>query len=137
LESELIESDDLTTSGQDTGTGSLSDAEGADLELGDLQETNVIGDGTDDNSGLVGTCISLHLADQAGQRHWWTVDARHKETLQDDLVEVGAGAAGQEAVGLDEETKVDILGDWSVAVWALLVVTLVVTDIDTHGSRFN
>ena len=33
LEGELIESDDLTTGGQDAGTGSLSNAEGADLEL--------------------------------------------------------------------------------------------------------
>merc|ERR1719410_2332413 len=87
LEGELIESDDLTTGGQ---------------------EADVIGDGTDDNSGLVGTGVSLHLADQTGQRHWWAVDVRHEETLQDDLVEVGAGAAGQEAVGLDEETEVDI-----------------------------
>ena len=33
LERELIKSDDLTTGGQDAGTGGLGDAEGADLEL--------------------------------------------------------------------------------------------------------
>jgi len=33
LESKLIKSDDLTTGGQDAGAGSLSDAEGTELEL--------------------------------------------------------------------------------------------------------
>jgi len=42
---------------------------------------------------------------------------------------------GQEAVRLDQEAEVDILGDWRITVWALLVVTLVVTDIDTHGQE--
>ena len=53
LESELIESDDLTTSGSNSLSSGLGDSESADSELGDLEESDVVGDGTDDNSGLI------------------------------------------------------------------------------------
>ena len=49
------------------------------------------------------------------------------------LVEWGVGTASQEAVSLDKEAEVDILRNWGATVWAFLVGTLVVTDIDTHG----
>ena len=53
LKSELIESDDLTTSGSNSLSSGLGDSESADSELGDLEESDVVGDGTDDNSGLI------------------------------------------------------------------------------------
>ena len=49
------------------------------------------------------------------------------------LVELSISTSGQESVSLDQETEIDIIRDWSISVWSLLVVTLVVTDIDTHG----
>lgn len=51
------------------------------------------------------------------------------------LVELSISTSGQESVSLDQETEIDIIRNWSISVWSLLVVTLVVTDIDTHGGR--
>merc|ERR1712071_587879 len=42
LESELIESDDLTTSGSNSLSSGLGDSESADSELGDLEESDVV-----------------------------------------------------------------------------------------------
>lgn len=53
LESELIESDDFTTSGSNSLSSGLGDSESANSELGDLEESDVVGDGTNNNSGLI------------------------------------------------------------------------------------
>jgi len=52
LESELIESDDFTTSGSNSLSSGLGDSESADSELGDLKESDVVGNGTNNDSGL-------------------------------------------------------------------------------------
>lgn len=52
LESELIESEDLTTSGDNASTGSVGDAEGAHLHLGELG-ADVISDAANDNDDAV------------------------------------------------------------------------------------
>merc|ERR1711953_299085 len=115
--------------------GSFSDTEGAKLEFWNFQDAEIVGDGTNNDSSLTFTATSTHLADETSQRKWWTIDARHKESLQDNLVELSISTSGQESVSLDQETEIDIIRDWSISVWSLLVVTLVVTDIDTHGGR--
>ena len=94
LQSELIEGHDLATSLEDSGASLLSDVQSADSDLWDLEETNVIGDGAADDSGLVLTALILHLAGKAGQGHWWTVNLAHEETSQNDLIELGSGASG-------------------------------------------
>lgn len=109
LESKLIESDNFTTSGSNSLSSGLGDSESANSELGDLKKSDVVGDGTNNNSGLVLSALSLHLSDESSKRKWGSVDARHKQSLKDDLVEGGICSSGQEAVGLDEETEVDIL----------------------------
>merc|ERR1711970_627756 len=75
------------------------------------------------------------LRTRRANEKWWTVDARHKKSLQDNLVEFGIGTSGQKSISFDQKTKIDIIRDWCISVWSLLVVTLVVTDIDTHGER--
>merc|ERR1712157_301887 len=87
--------------------------EGAQTELGDLEDAEVVGDGSDDDGGFASTASAGHLADKTRDRHRGVVDARHKETLQHNLVEGGVSSSGQEAVGLDEEGQVDILRNWS------------------------
>lgn len=86
LESKLIKSQHLTSSLDDTGTSSGSDAEGADGHLGDIQETDIIGNGANHDSHL--GLLALHEASQSGNGHGRLVDAGHEETLEDNLVEV-------------------------------------------------
>jgi hypothetical protein len=88
-QSELIEGEGLTTGGQDAGTGGGGEAQSGDAQLGDGKQTVVIGDGTDNDDGLA--LLTLALTNDAGDRDGGSVDAGHKETAQDDLVEAGVG----------------------------------------------
>jgi hypothetical protein len=45
-QSQLIEGKDLTTVLDDTGAGSLRDSEGDECKLGDLVDSQIVGDGT-------------------------------------------------------------------------------------------
>jgi hypothetical protein len=97
-QSELVEGQGLTTSGDNAGTGGGGEAQSSDAQLGDLEETVVVGDGTNNDNGLaLGT---LGLADNAGDRDGGAVDARHEQAAQDDLVERRVGTAWIEKFSL-------------------------------------
>src|SRR3954447_9174336 len=73
-ESQLIEGQDFSTSGDDARTGSSSEAEGRNAELGDGQETVVIGDGANNNDGLV-VRLLRGVRNDSGDRDRGSVDA--------------------------------------------------------------
>jgi len=59
-ESKLIESQSFTTGSKDASTGSGSESERSDAELGNRKQTVVIGDGADNNDGLaLGTLLGV------------------------------------------------------------------------------
>lgn len=98
-QSKLVQGEGLTTGLLDTGTSGSGEAQGSNGQLGDVQETVVVGDGADDNDGLA----LLGLGDvgsDARERDGGTVDARHEETAENSLVEVGLGTAWKEQVSL-------------------------------------
>jgi hypothetical protein len=95
-ESQLIQGQDFTTGLQDTGLGGLGEVESSNGDLGEVQKTGVVGDGTNNDNSLV----TLEIADNTRDGDGGTVDAGHKETLQHNLVEVGIGTTSQEAVKL-------------------------------------
>jgi len=129
-ESELIEGDGLTTSGQDAGAGGSSEPQSSDGELGDLKDTVVIGNGSDNNNGLVGLqgLLVVDIAENPGERNGGAVDLGHEQAAEDDLVEGGIGTPGQKPVNLDQNPKVRVVGLGRLAV----VGRLLVTQIDTH-----
>jgi hypothetical protein len=92
----LIQGQHFTASLQDTGLGGLGEVKGSNRDLGEVQKTGVVGDGTNNNNSLV----TLKIADNTGDGDRGTVDTGHKETLQDNLVEVGVSATSQETVKL-------------------------------------
>jgi len=51
--SQLVKSQDLSTSGQDAGTSGSGKAESCNAELGDSQQTVVVGDSANNDDGLV------------------------------------------------------------------------------------
>lgn len=90
-QSELIQGEGLTTGSQNASAGSGGEAQSSDAQLGDLEKTVVISDGANNNDGLA--LLALGLADDARDRYRGTVDARHKEAAEDDLVEGRLGTA--------------------------------------------
>jgi hypothetical protein len=97
LHGELIESEALTTSSLDAGTSGGGEAESSDGHLWDSEKAVVIGDGANDGHGL--TLVGLlrrfgtGLRNDSGDGNGRTVDSGHEEAAEDDLVEVGIGAA--------------------------------------------
>lgn len=85
-ESQLIESQDLSTSSDDARTSSSSEAESRNAELGDGQQTVVIGNGANNYDGLVVGLLG-GVRNDSGDRDRGSVDAGHKQAAEDDLVE--------------------------------------------------
>ena len=129
LQGQLVKGHDLTTALDDASTSLLSDVKGAHLHFGDLKDSDIIGDGSNDNSDFVLATRLLHQTHQSvdGQRS--SVGAAHKESLEDDLVELGIGPSGQEAVKLHQQTEVNILALGSFADYLPLVF---MANVDTH-----
>jgi hypothetical protein len=87
---QLVESQSLSASGNDASTSGGSEAKGSNADLGDGQETVVIRDSANNDDGLVVGLLG-DVCHYSGQRNWGSVDARHEETAQDNLVEGGVG----------------------------------------------
>lgn len=90
-ESQLIQSQDLTTGGKNAGTGGSSEAESSNADLWDGEETVVIGDSSNDNNGSL--LFLVGLSGNSGDRDGGSVDTGHKKSAEDDLVEGGLGSA--------------------------------------------
>lgn len=88
-ESQLVQSQSLTTSLLDSGSGGSSESESSNGELGEVEKTVVIGDCADNDYGLAGRFIVLLDGGyETGEGHRRTVDAGHKKATKDNLVEV-------------------------------------------------
>lgn len=93
-ESELIQSQSLTTSLFNPGSGGRSEAEGSNRQLWDREEAVVICDRSDNNNGLALVRLG-NIGDNARERDRRTVDARHKKAAKHYLVEIRIRAACQ------------------------------------------
>lgn len=131
---QLVKGQALTTGLQNAGTGGLGETQSTDLHGGQVKLTLIISDYTNaDGNVVLGRGNSQVLGDGA-QGHRGAVDLAHAQTLQDNLVEAGAGTAGQEAVELDQEVQVDVV---TVRRGALQGLDVVLLDINTLGNVSN
>lgn len=128
LKSKLVEGQGAAASGQNARAGGGGEPKGGDLDLGDLEQTVVVGDGADNNDRLLLVAI-LQVGLDAGQGNGRAVDAGHKEAAQDNLVEGRVGTTSQEAVQLHEQLEVRIVALGRLAV---AVAHVVAVEIDTH-----
>jgi len=126
--SQLIQSQGLTTGGNDAGTGGSGEAESGNAELGDGQETVVIGDGTNDDNGLIVGLLG-GVGNNAREGDGWAVDARHEEAAEHDFVEGRLGTTSQESVQLHQELKIDIV---TLRRLAMSVAYVMCVQVDTH-----
>lgn len=102
---ELLEREGLAAGGGDAGTGGGGEAQGGDgegLAGGEGGQTDVVGDGADEDEDLVGRLSAAAglLLDEAGERERGPVDLGLEEAAEDDAVEACVRAAGEEAVEL-------------------------------------
>lgn len=102
-ESELIKSDALSSGLLDASTSGTGESEGGNRELGDLDETSIVGDGTDSDDGVLVSVSLVGLGDltsDAGDRKRGSVDLGLVQPAEDDLVEPRFSATSQESVEL-------------------------------------
>lgn len=92
LESELVKGDGLAASSGDAGTGGGGEAESRNVHLGDDKETVVIGDGANNDDGLLLVAV-LDIGGNAREGHGGAVDAGHEQAAEDNLVEGSISAA--------------------------------------------
>lgn len=102
-QSQLIQRQALAASSDNTSTGGGSESQGSDRDLGDLEETVVVGDGADNNDGLVGLVATGDLGLDARERNRRAVNARHKQAAQDNLYRFQALEGHTVQVNLDLE----------------------------------
>lgn len=121
--SKLVKGKGLTTSLDNASAGSLGEAEGSNGHLGDDGHALIVGDGTNDDGDkrLIAGALSNVLGD-GRERHDGSVGAGHAQALQDDLIEGGVSATGEEAVELDKKLDISILADRSLTNALLNVV---------------
>merc|ERR1712113_152110 len=66
-QSELVKSNDFTSGLQDAASSLIGDFQSAHLQLRNIEDPNVVGDGSNNYSHLVITSRFPHVTDQAGQ----------------------------------------------------------------------
>ena len=85
-ERKLVEGEDLTAGLQDALLSRSGEAKSRDRKFGDLQQTNVIRNGTDSHDDLgVAICGIRSLLENAGKRDGRAVDLGEEQTVEDRL----------------------------------------------------
>jgi hypothetical protein len=85
--SQLVQSDSLTTSLDNLSTGTSGESQSGDCGLWELEDTVVIGDGTNNNNGLLSSTLLGQGTGDSRNRDWWSVDLRKEQGFENNLVE--------------------------------------------------
>ena len=128
-QSELVESDALTTSLDDSGSGGLGELESADGHLGDLEQTSIIRNGSDDDSSL--SAEGLHVLDDLRERQRSSVSSGGDQSLNDSLVKLGRSSASEELVELNQQSNVRVRSLGLLSAW--LASSATALKINSHG----
>ena len=93
------------------------------------QVPDVVGDGANTDSDLLSVAGTLHVPGKAGYGERRPVDLAHKESLEDDPVELGLGPPGQEPVQLHQQPQVDVL---ALGLGPANLAVVFVFEVNTH-----
>ena len=77
--------------------------------LGNLKDSEVVGDGSVNKSILVFIFSLLHIVSKTGNEKGRAVDVAHEEPPEDDLVELDLGHPVKEPVDLHQQSQVNVL----------------------------
>ena len=98
-ESQLIESQGLSSGSKDACASSCGESESSNAELRNGQETIVVCDSTDNDDGSLLALLGS-VCNNSGDGHRGSVDAGHKKSAENDLVEGGLGAACHQSLSI-------------------------------------
>jgi hypothetical protein len=107
-ESELVKSEALSSGGDDASTGGGGESEGADGELRDLKEADIVRDLGYNNSNLA--VLLRHVLRKPREGDRGSVNLGLVEPLEDGSAEGRIRPPGKEGVELDQETAVRVGG---------------------------
>lgn len=103
---ELIESEALSSSSNNTLACVLGESKSAYGKLWYLHHTNIVGYLSYDNSDL--SFLVLHVVSKAVKSDRWSINSGHMKTLYNSCAELGVGTTCKELVQLDEKTVVRV-----------------------------
>lgn len=86
-QSQLVQGDSLTTSLKDGGLGTSSESQSGNSALGELQDSVVVGDSTNNDNSLLGGTLLFEYTGDSGNRDRRLVNLGEEQRSQDDLVE--------------------------------------------------
>ena len=84
--SQLIQSQSLSSGSNNACTSGSGEAESSNAELWYSQQSVVVGDASNNHNGLV-VRLLRDVGHNSGEGHRRSVDARHKKSAEDNLVE--------------------------------------------------
>ena len=128
--SELIESQALTTSLDNSSTSSLSKSKSTDSESRNFEQPDVIGNAPNNHSSLM--LLASHVSRQTGQREGCSIDPGHPQSLGDGGSELGVGPSCEKAVELVQQLDVYVFGDRRLA-RIMSNASAAGLKIDSHG----
>ena len=88
-QSKLIQRQTLSTGLLNSSSRSRCESQCRDGQFGNGEQARVVGDGTDDDEGL----LRARHGDETGEGHGRAVDTGHEEAAEDDAVEWRGGSA--------------------------------------------
>jgi hypothetical protein len=91
-QSQLVQSQNLSASSQDTCTSCSSKTESSDTELRDGQEAIVVSDSANNNDGLI-IGLLRSVGNNSRNRDRRSIDTGHEKATKNNLVERGFGPA--------------------------------------------
>ena len=99
-ENKLVKSEALATCFHDSGSGGLGEPECGHGQLGDVEETDIVSDGSNDDSDSV--LLLAEVLHESGDRDRGSVHSRGHESSHDGLSEDGVGSSREESEQLRE-----------------------------------
>lgn len=105
---ELVESNALSSSGDNTLSGGLGERKSTYRQLWNLKHAHIIGNLSDDNGNL--SVLVLHVLRKTVKSDRRFVDLGHMKTLYYGCAELRISTASKELVELDQQTIVRVGG---------------------------
>lgn len=133
---QLVQSDSLTASLNDAGTGTFGETKGGNSQvLGSLQKSVVVSNSTDNNDSLtlVGTISQSTL--NTGNAYRGTVDLRKEKLSENDLVEAAISTASKETIKFHKQLQIRILRSRSLTV--AITSVLLGEVVSSHGDNLR
>ena len=107
LQGKLVEGHDPSAGLGDSGSGRVSNSEGAHIDLGKVEKPVVVSHGTHNHGHLVG---ALEQGCESGDGHRSLLNIAMQQSLVDGLAEIRVRSSGQELVESDQNVEVQVRG---------------------------